>query len=114
MSDVPFVDKITFRYIVPEHIQDSFISGVYGGINPKNMIWANLFTEAQPMPDEETYKIKDGIFVDQLNPDRVVRGDIVRKVQSSLVMDIETAITFRDWLTLRIAEAQNNIEKIQK
>jgi hypothetical protein len=61
----------------------------------------HLYSERHPIPKSVIHKInKDG------NPDKtgktVVGGDVVRLIQASVVMNVDTAIALRDFLTKMI------------
>lgn len=102
MSNESFNTQITFRYIAPSEMQDCIISGVVGGVTPKGLISAKVFHETHALPDEETYNIKDGTLQEKTS--LTTRPHMVRKIQSSMVMDLQTAISLRDWLSQRINE----------
>ncbi len=100
MGDVK--DKITFKYVYPEDLRDLYVNGLFGGVTPRKEIYAHLYSERHPIPKKVVHSVeKDGT----LSPEEEIEkgGDVVRFVQTSIIMDLETAISFRDWLDGRIA-----------
>ena len=103
MGDVK--GKITFKYVYPEDLRDLYVNGLFGGVTPRKEIYAHLYSERHPIPKRSVYNVeKDGT----LGPVEEIEkgGDVVRFVQTSIIMDLETAISFRDWLNGRIEYIQ--------
>lgn len=91
----------TFKYIIPDDLRDYYINGAYGGVTPRNEISMHLFSERRPIPLSLTYTInKDNT----LSKDKKQKygADVIRLVQSSVVMDVSTAKAIRDWLDNKI------------
>lgn len=105
--------EITFRYIVPDHVQDNIITGVYGGVTPRGMLSAIFFHESFPIPEQETCKIVNGIPLPPEIDKRVISGDLTRKVQASIVMDVSTAVMLKTWLEQRIGELENMADRMK-
>lgn len=103
MGDID--DKITFKYVYPEDLRDLYINGLFGGVTPRKEIYAHLYSERHPIPKTVIHGInKNGTLGPEINVDK--GGDIVRFVQTSIVMDLKTAISFRNWLDDRIKFVQ--------
>lgn len=91
----------TFKYIIPDDLRDYYINGVHGGVTPRNEISMHLFSERLPIPLSLTHTInKDNT----LSKDKKQKygADVIRLVQSSVVMDVSTAKAIRDWLDNKI------------
>lgn len=108
--------KITFKYVYPEDLRDLYVNGMWGGVTPRHEIYVHFYSERHPIPKTVVHSVKkDGT----LGPEEEVvkGGDVVRFIQSSIVMDLQTAISFRDWLDGRIkfvSERQERGEKCQE
>jgi len=61
----------------------------------------HLYSERLPIPNTETHDIINGV-IQPVPKERKTGGDFVRLVQSSVVMDIPTAIILQQWLRDRI------------
>jgi len=105
--------EFTFKYVIPDHIQDCYVNGAFGGVTPRNEISMHLFCERHPIPKNIKHKIKaDGsLSKEEL---REVGGDVVRIIQSSVIMDEHTAIAVRDWLNDRLKYFESLREKDEK
>jgi hypothetical protein len=106
---------LTFRYIIPDDLRDYYINGAHGGVTPRNEISMHLYSERIPIPLSVTYNItKDHNLSEDKKPE--YGADVIRLVQSSVVMDVSTAIAIRDWLDDKIkfiekAEEKKELEK---
>jgi len=93
--------ELTFKYVIPDNLKDCYVNGVWGMVSPKGEINMHLYSERLPIPNSETHEIVKG----DINPVPISRntgGDIVRLIQSSVVMDMQTAIALHRWLGERI------------
>jgi len=98
--------EFTFKYVIPDHIQDCYVNGAFGGVTPRNEISMHLFCERHPIPKTVKHKIKaDGTLSNEES--REIGGDVIRIIQSSVIMDEGTAIAIRDWLNERLKHLEN-------
>ena len=105
--------EFTFKYVIPDHIQDCYVNGAFGGVTPRNEIGMHLFCERHPIPKNIKHKIKaDGTLSKE--EIREVGGDVVRIIQSSVIMDENTAMAIRDWLNDRIKLLESLRDKDKK
>ncbi|MBW1683392.1 MAG: hypothetical protein JRJ83_18625 [Deltaproteobacteria bacterium] len=80
--------QFRIKYVHPDNLRDFYINGAWGGIIPK----------------DHTFKIMPD---DSLKEQKLSTGaDVVRLIQASLVMDIHTATSLRDWLDKMIHAIQ--------
>jgi hypothetical protein len=108
MAKMP--DQITFKYVCPEDLRDLYVNGLYGGVTPRKEIYIHFFSERHPLPKKATHKIDEqGNLGEQLGVE--VGGDVVRMVQTSIVMDPATAVSLRDWLNEKINFVEINKDK---
>lgn len=102
----------TFKYIIPDDLRDYYINGAYGGVTPRNEISMHLFSERTPIPLSLTHTInKNDTLSKESKPE--YGADVIRLVQSSVVMDVSTAIAIREWLDKKIKfiEGKKETEK---
>lgn len=93
--------KITFKYVYPDDLRDLYVNGLYGGVTPRKEIYAHFYSERHPIPKTITHDVKeDGTLGPEVNQEK--GGDVVRFIQASVVMDLDTAISFQKWLSERI------------
>jgi len=93
--------ELTFKYVCPEDLRDLYVNGLYGGVTPRNELYIHFYSERHPIPKKATNKIsEDGKVSDQA--DLELGGDVVRMVQASISMNVDTAINFRNWLNDQI------------
>jgi len=101
--------KFKFKYVIPDHLQDCYVNGAWGGVTPRGEIHMHVYSERHPIPLEITYNVKKNGSLGK-SRDIVTGGNAVRLVQSSMVFDLKTAVAIRDWLDSMI----NVLEKPQK
>lgn len=102
--------KFVFKYVVPEEVRDLYVNGAWGGITPRNEIHMHLFSERNAIPDKVTHKINQD---STLSKDSEVESgsDFVRLIQTSVVFDLITAISIRNWLNDKILFLEGLKEK---
>ncbi len=101
--------KITFKYVHPENLRDLYANGVFGGVTPRNEIYIHFYSERHPIPKTATHDLDDK-GVPSKDGDIKLGGDVVRLVQSSIIINEGTAIALRNWLNERL----ENINKLKK
>ncbi|MCK5193992.1 MAG: hypothetical protein KAQ71_09295 [Desulfobulbaceae bacterium] len=107
------IDKLEVETIVPNHIQDCHINGAYINVTPRFEIYMHCFSERHPLPTRTIYK-DDHSDDDFAEEERQYSADIERKIQASLVMELETAIELRDQLSHYIDRLIERAEKSEK
>lgn len=107
-------DKIRFDYIKSNQHREIFVEGVHGGLTPKGRIQMSLFCERQPIPRQIVHKF-DGLELGpEILPERLSRDAIIRSVDATLIMDLNTAEVMYDWLGKSIKEGKKVIKKVDK
>ncbi|MBN1276886.1 MAG: hypothetical protein JXA35_05285 [Deltaproteobacteria bacterium] len=94
-------DNFVFKYVYSDGLKDCYVNGAWGGVTPRKEIHMHLYSERHPIPKSVTHRIdKDG------SPENTgeifVGGDVVRLIQASVVMNVDTAVALRDFLTKMI------------
>ena len=93
--------QITFKYVHPEDLRDLYANGIFGGVTPRNEIYIHFYSERHPIPKTATHRIDDKGLLSK-DGDIEMGGDVVRLVQSSIIINEGTAIALRDWLNQRL------------
>lgn len=110
MEAIPMNDRtVRFKYKFPDHYNPKYVNGAYGGIGPRGELVVNFYLERQPIPKEETYKVSEkgalGEPFDRTPED--LRSQIIRFVQTGVVLNLESAKSIHKWLGDHI----NNLEQ---
>ncbi|MEE8484374.1 MAG: hypothetical protein V3S46_07225, partial [Nitrospinota bacterium] len=99
----PIPSSLDFYYIKTEQYRVFHVDGMFGGVSPSGKIFADLFVQKIPLPQIMKHKIAvDGKVGEEVKNKRVGKEGVVRVVEAGLIMDIDTAISFRDWLSAKI------------
>ncbi len=93
--------KVTFRYVYPADLRDLYINGAYGGVSPRHEIHAHFYSERTPIPKTVTHELTEAMTLGK-EESKEIGGDLVRLIQTSIVMDLETAVRIRKWLDDKI------------
>ncbi len=101
--------EIVVNYIKTSNYRSYHIDGIYGGVTPNGKIYAELFIQRSVTPKSIKYKVQDGILKEEI--ERMGKEGIVREIESGVVMDIETARIFKDWLDSKISEYDKRIKR---
>lgn len=96
--------ELKIKYVVPDHLQDCFVNGVYGGLTGRGYLHLNFFSEKTSLPITDIIEIVDGDSQQPKAENQTRESDITRLIQSSVTMDINTAISVRDWLDGKIQQ----------
>lgn len=82
------------------------VDGAWGGVTHRGDIHMGLFSEYPPLPETVKYVIRSDKLAEEVG--RKVKSGIVREIEVEAVMSVSTAIAMRDWLSLKIEEAQKS------
>jgi hypothetical protein len=95
--------EIDINYIKSGGYRTFHVDGVFGGLTPNGKIHVALFVQRQVIPEIIKQEIMpEGALGQEVS--RVSKKGIVREIESGLIMDVEIAKIFRDWLDDKIKE----------
>jgi hypothetical protein len=101
-----------FKFIIPENLQDCYVNGAYGGVTPRDEISMHMYSERLPIPITTAHKIQnDGTLSKEMIETK--GANVIRLVQSSVIMDVNTAIAIRDWLDEKIKFIEKKKETVK-
>lgn len=94
--------KIKFKYVFDKAYNPKYVTGAFGGPTPKEEIIINFFMERQPIPYSETMTVNsDGTIGDLVEMEPMGVPDllnVLRFVETGIVMDLQTAKDIHSWL----------------
>lgn len=105
--------ELKFKYVIPDHISDCYVNGLWGGVTPRDEINMHFYSERHPIPKEAIYRMAETSTTSEQSEEPVFGGDVVRLIQASIIMDLNTAIGIREWLDDKISFILNK-SKAQK
>lgn len=87
--------KIKFDYIKSNYFRVLHVDGVSGGITPNFDIHIAFWNERPPIPNHVEYEeASDGGVVQRID----AREALIREVEVSMILNVETANIIIDWL----------------
>ena len=104
--------KITFVYKYAPDYCPQFISGIWGGINPSGLIEAHFYSDHIPLPETSTHLLENG-KLDGKAVSRTPEQSIgpTRIIKQGILMDLELAKSFKQWLNDKIKELEGTVAK---
>jgi|SRR5699024_259148 len=87
---------VHFKYKFPSDYNPDYVNGAYGGVSPNGEIVVNFYFERIPIPYEETVDL-DTEAIKRTLPENHSEN-VIRYVPSGVVMNIDTAKSFHQWL----------------
>jgi len=102
------VEKIRYEYKCADDYNPVYVTGVYGGPNASGDLIANFFLEHPYIAKEELFNLsQDGIIGDQVKDEEQSKTlPVSRSIQVGVIMNIETARVFRDWIDVYIKNSE--------
>lgn len=95
--------KIKIRYLKAYDFKISLATGVYGGITHNGLININFFNERAVIPNSQIVEIdENGVPVGKAIDEK--DGDVMRELQSGLLLDINAAKVVINWLQGKVRE----------
>ena len=96
------IERIKFNYKFDHAYNPTFITGVHGGITPKNHIIMNFFYERHPLPTSITNEVdkmgRIGKELHRIPEEEEGTLDVVRFVETGISIDLGTALEIQRWL----------------
>lgn len=105
--------KITFNYHFSKNYNPVYVNGAYGGVGPRGEIIVNFYLERQGIPESHTHQInKDGTLSKDVEsvPEEPL-SNVVRFIETGVVLNLESAKKVHSWLGEKISEAEDSIAK---
>lgn len=100
-------DEVAFDYLKSNSYRVIHMSGAHGGPTPNaRFIHMAIYNERLPIPQREVYKLDSKRRL-QPDPERTQRDAVVREIEVSVLLDVETARSLINWLT-------ENVKKIEQ
>jgi hypothetical protein len=107
--------KIQFHYLKSSDYREVACHGAIGNITPQGKIWMALYAERQPLPRTVAYPFprpaegQKTISFDEATAGPPIldsREGIIRHVELSAYLDVDTAERLQKWLGDRVAEVR--------
>lgn len=96
-------EKLTFHYIKSPQYRVSHADGAHGGITPPGKIQMNFYSERTPIPQTTFHEInEDRSLGAELEKERIGKTGIIREIDTTIIIDINTAKNLVEWLNQKI------------
>lgn len=107
-SGTPGSGAVRVKYHVVKSTQFRVIhaDGVWGGATPHGNISISFFNERLPIPQLMELEYAPGKSAVEVLSARVAKQGVIREVETCVIMGINEAREFREWLDMRIKELE--------
>ena len=96
--------KVEFKYKLASDYKVYSISGLQGAISPTGDLVINCYKERHPLPESETFEIKENGQLGFLNREPASSNTIIREVPFALSINPMQARAFAKWLNNKADE----------
>lgn len=87
-------------------MHDRYVNGLVGGFTKDNLVNIHFYHERLPIPKKTFYPYNEEGVTSQIGRSEY-GGDAVRILQASLLLDVDMARDFRDWLNDLLKELED-------
>ena len=93
VANVEDVDEVLIDYQKTAEYRNFEVEGIHGGITPRGKIQFYLYSENNLLPDETTREVIDEETLGPEEHHRESGARVVREVEASMSMSVETALS---------------------
>ncbi|HYW74040.1 MAG TPA: hypothetical protein VE961_23660 [Pyrinomonadaceae bacterium] len=104
--------EIAISYVKSNFFRVIHADGAWGGVSPHGDIHISFYSERAAIPDASKLTVSDKTGA--INEEHVATSEIVREVESDVVVDLNTAIRIRAWLDDKIKGLQLLVKQAQE
>lgn len=109
----PEQGRVIFNYVKSNFFRVIHVDGVAGGVTPSSDIYMNLYSERFSIPKKLVYELdSEGSLEREVLEDREDLDSVIREIDVSAVMSIETAKSLIEWLQNTIELVESNEQSI--
>lgn len=98
--------KIKIHYLKSNFFRVIHMDGVFGGLSPQGALSVGIYSERRPLPDLVIQELDEETGQLGKEVKRVSKDGVLRELEANLIIDLEVARTFRDWLTRHLEQAE--------
>lgn len=97
---------VSFDFIKSAHFRPISVDGIFGGLSPQGRsIHMALYSERRALPRKTVHPVSaEGKLGEEIMGKRESRDAFIREIEVDAVMDLQTAMSLRKWLTGKIQE----------
>ncbi|MCH9035702.1 MAG: hypothetical protein IH860_00095 [Chloroflexi bacterium] len=100
--------KISFEFVESKFHRNIHVDGAWGGLTHRGSIFMAVYSETPAIPKKVTHYI-EGLRLGAETKREVGSSDVIRELEATLIMNLNTARIIRDWLTDKIDATQKAI-----
>jgi hypothetical protein len=97
--------QVAFHYVKSNGFRTVHGDGMIGSVTPRGLIHFAIYTERPAIPQVVVHELDTQGKVGAIVGSPMGRDGIVRELEVDIVLDLQTAKSFREWLDLRLEEA---------
>ncbi len=94
--------EIQFNFVKSNQHRVIHVDGAWGGVTASGGIHMSVYSERRDIPEKVVLEVEDGKPGKEKQQFRTSGLEVTREIDATLMMNVETAISIRDWLNQRI------------
>jgi len=104
--------QVAFHYVKSSGFRTVHGDGIIGSITPRGLIHFAVYTERPAIPQIVVHEVDAHGKVGNVVAAPMGRDGIVRELEVDIILDLQTARSFREWLDLRLVEGEKGLEAL--
>ena len=101
--------RVVFSFRESPSFRSIDLAGAFGSLTPKGKIYLALYSERNHTPEQSTLLVSENGQVISTEEMKHTPG-VLRDVEIGMTMDLDTAVSLRDWLSVQIQDLQKALE----
>ncbi len=100
---------VKVHYLKTSSYRTYYVDGVFGGLTPNGKIYMELFLQRLVTPQTIEYKVEEAGLGKEIG--RIGKEGLIREIEAGLIMDIESAKVFRNWIDDKVKQIEQQLSK---
>jgi hypothetical protein len=100
-------ERVGVKYQKSNYFRVIRMDGCWGGVGPRGVIQANLYSERPAIPRKSYLPVENGEIGTEVIED--TEGGLVREVEVGVTMDLGAAISFYIWLRSQMEHMRRQV-----
>ena len=106
--------EITFHYIKTPSYRSYHVDGVYGCLTPKGNLYCEFFIDRSATPQTAVHELSEDGYLSGKPKKTIGKKGFIREIECGIMLDIDTALSLKNWLEGKIREYEKTSKSFKK
>lgn len=106
--------ELTFNYVKTPSYRTYHVDGIYGGLTPNGNVYCELFIDRNVTPQTVVHELDENGKLSGVPKKKTGKTGYIREIECGIIMDIEAALTMKEWLGDKIDQYQKTLKSLNK